>query len=82
MWCVGSGLPLVILFFDDIHEEPIGIMITCFVSLGIGMLIGFFGPCILRKPGYTGGGTRLLWQLIKEFVGIIPGLIVAITNKD
>lgn len=82
MWCIGSGLPLVILFLDDIHEEPMGIMIPCFISLGIGMLIGFFGPCVLRKPGYTGGGSRLLWQLIKQFVGVIPGLIVAIANKD
>jgi len=82
IWCIGSGLPLVILFFDKIHEEPVGIMISCFISLGFGMLIGFFGPCVLRKPDYPGGGTRLLWQLIKELVGVIPGLIVAISNKD
>ena len=57
-------------------------MIPCFISLGLGMLIGFFGPCVLRRPDYSGGGTRLLWQLIKELVGVIPGLIIAIANKD
>ena len=46
------------------------------------MLIRFFGPCVLRKTDYPRGGTRLLWQLIKELVGVIPGLIVAIDNKD
>lgn len=83
IWCVGSGLPLVILFFDELYEESLAIMIPCFTSLGLGMLIGFFGPCVIGKPGYARGGrTRLLWMLIKELVGVIPGLIVAIAHRD
>lgn len=82
IWCIGSGLPLVMIFMDDLLYEPLGILIPCFISMGFGTLIGFFGPCVLRKPDHPGGGTRLLWQVIKELVGVIPGLIIAIANKD
>lgn len=86
IWCIGCGLPLVILFLDYVEwtwdDDSRLILIPCFVSLGLGMIIGLFGPCVLIAKKCTGGGTRLLWQLIKLLVGVIPGLIVAIAKKN
>ena len=85
IWCIGSGLPLVIFFFQFMssdNEEHIAVRITCYISLGIGMMIGFLGQCMIRNPNYIGRGTFMNWVLIKWFVGIIPGLILAIVNKN
>mmetsp|Transcript_1100 Transcript_1100/g.1371 ORF Transcript_1100/g.1371 Transcript_1100/m.1371 type:complete len:498 (-) Transcript_1100:111-1604(-) len=83
IWAIGSGLPLVILFFTLFEEDlPLYIIIPCCMSLGLGILFGFFGPCVLRNPNYTGGGTRAIWVLVKWFVGVIPGLIIAFYKKD
>lgn len=50
MWCVGADLPTGILFVDKLFYEPLGIMIPCLISLCTGLILGFFGPFMLRDP--------------------------------
>eukprot|EP00957_Ditylum_brightwellii_P200243 15264906-Ditylum_brightwellii.AAC.1 len=57
IWAIGSGLPLVIIFFTLFKEDLLlYVIILCCMTLGLGILFGFFGPCVLQNPNYTGGG--------------------------
>uniref|UniRef100_A0A7S4HQ27 Uncharacterized protein n=1 Tax=Odontella aurita TaxID=265563 RepID=A0A7S4HQ27_9STRA len=83
IWAIGGGLPLIMLFFSMFEKGyPLPVMIPCCISLGLGMVVGFFGPCVLRNPKFTGGGARFIWVLVKNLVGVIPGLIIAIYERD
>ncbi|KAL7466429.1 hypothetical protein ACHAXS_006722 [Conticribra weissflogii] len=82
MWGVGCGLPLVTFFMGGLFQESKVVYILCSISLCLGIVLGMFGQCVLRKERFTGGGTRLVWSLTKQLVGVIPGMIIGIANGD